>query len=755
MTTVADFYGVPGQGVVQQVDTITLSHLTPAALSKKGIVSYPSAEAAGATPTADVIAVFDVTTATALVLGTDYTLTASGTSPETLTYSVTRVNSSSASADADTARVTYRYGIQPSVNYNLGEFQGEAGAAPAGTAFKGSVQPTTGSSASGIGEQPAGGSLTDPANAIKGGPETGSPGSEYTVTRTVPGAFGWPSGAPDTEGVYGGGLPSSFTPVDTSLTKTLDTQDSGGSNLVPSMYSSPPGYRAPSAGVAGGVKETTLTEILGNQVNATAAQPGSGYAAAQVDTGYIGSPAAPTALASQTDTVTAAQAATPYYLSKLGVIPSSIVVSDTTTPATLVLNTDYTVTTSGDGGTTASYITLSTGTNFTASDNVSITYSWGDSTYWGSNTPAAPPAAPTMSSASAVNRGALVTWAPPAGTTPVDFYLLAAEDLGTMYVPNTGMPIEYGQPSPSGGGQAGEPTYQADVVGFALATPTGLATSTVGTAGSTHYGYRVSAVGVSGETLACAEVQLNTGNATLDGTNYNHLAWNAVPGAAGYNVYGRTQGAELKMTPAPITVLVFDDKGTVTPAGALPAANTTGKLSKTGIITPPGQVIVRDTVSVEADPMQPTGTVLEYGYDYTIAQAGIGPWTAYTVSRAAGSVNSAIGDALIAEYWWTDPSSVSAVFTQGLLPNTPVIYKPDGTTPYTQGYRFRVAAGNKAGLGPWSAWSSYVVPLNYNEAQPGHEGSITVGTGSLDPANAVNPIYNPDGTVKAGTGLGG
>ena len=118
-------------------------------------------------------------------------------------------------------------------------------------------------------------------------------------------------------------------------------------------------------------------------------------------------------------------------------------------------------------------------------------------------------------------------------------------------------------------------------------------------------------------------------------------------------------------------------------------------------------------------------------------------------------MNSAIGDALIAEYWWTDPSSVSAVFTQGLLPNTPVIYKPDGTTPYTQGYRFRVAAGNKAGLGPWSAWSSYVVPLNYNEAQPGHEGSITVGTGSLDPANAVNPIYNPDGTVKAGTGLGG
>ena len=535
--------------------------------------------------------------------------------------------------------------------------------------------------------------------------------------------------------------------------RPLDTQDAGGSNLVPGMYSSPPGYRAPSAGVAGSNKDTTLTDIQGNQVNATAATPPSGYAATQVDTGYIGSPAAPTALATQVDTVASAQAATRYYLSQLGVVPSSIVVRDTTAPGTLVLGTDYAVTTSGDGGTTACYIILTAGTNFTAADGITITYSWGDSQYWGSNTPAAVPGAPTMSSATAVNRGALVTWAPPAGTTPIDAYVLQAEDLGTMYVPNTGQPIEYGQPSPSGGGQAGEPTYQADVVGFTLATPTGLAATTTGTAGTTHYGYRVSAVGVSGETLACAEVPLNTGNATLNGTNFNHLAWNAVPGAAGYNVYGRTQGAELKMTPAPVTVTTFDDKGAVTPAGALPAANTTGALSKSGIVTPPGQVIVRDTTSTEGDPAQPTGTVLEYGYDYTIAQSGIGPWLTYAVSLAAGSVNAAVGDSLIAEYWWTDPASVSAVFTQGITPNTPVIYKPDGSVYGFQGYRFKVAALNKAGQGPWSAFSGYVVPLNYNEPQS--NASITVGTGSLDPANAVNPIYNPDGTVKAGTGLGG
>src|SRR5690348_3873986 len=132
-SSVPDFYGVPAQGVTVQVDTITLSHTTPAALSKVGIVSYPSLETAQATPTADVITVFDVTTSRTLVLGTDYTLTPSGGAPESLTYSVTRINSSVNSADGDTAKVTYRFGMEQDENFLMGEFQGEPGAAPAGT----------------------------------------------------------------------------------------------------------------------------------------------------------------------------------------------------------------------------------------------------------------------------------------------------------------------------------------------------------------------------------------------------------------------------------------------------------------------------------------------------------------------------------------------------------------------------------------------------------------------------------------------
>jgi hypothetical protein len=208
-----------------------------------------------------------------------------------------------------------------------------------------------------------------------------------------------------------------------------------------------------------------------------------------------------------------------------------------------------------------------------------------------------------------------------------------------------------------------------------------------------------------------------------------------------------------------------------TTTGANPASlNTTlPTLTQTGILTPPGQLIVRDITSAaqsvltsgeiaggEADPLQADGQVLEYGYDYTVTVTGTGPWTRYQIAFVASSVNAKVGDSFTVDYWYgADPSSVSAVFTQGLVPNTAVIYKPDGTTPYSQGYRFRVAAGNQLGLGPLSAWSSYVVPLNYNETQPGSEGSINVGTGSLDPANSINPVYRPDGTVKSGTGLGG
>ena len=775
---VADPYGVPLESVVEQTDVITIS-ATPAALSKTGIVSYPASETAGASPTADVIAVYDTTTSHALVLGTDYTLTSSGARPETWTYSVTRISSSSISSNGDSCKVTYRYGTVPDTSYNSGEFQGEPGAAPAGTAFEASNAPTSGSTVAGIGDQAAGGSLTDPAMGSQSSSETGSPGSEYAVTEVEPGTFGWPSGAPDTNPVYGGGLPEDFTPSANDYSGTLDTTTAGGSDLVPSMYGSPPGYRAPSAGVAASVKDTTLTDILGNAVNANPLQTEASYAAHDVDTSYIGAPAKPTSLSSQADAFSAAAASTPYYLSRQGVVPSTLVVTDTTTSTPLVLNTDYTVTTAGNGPTTVAYIELSTGTNFTAGNNVSAAYSYGDATYWDSNPPASVPGAPSITAATAVNRGAKITWTPPSGLTQVQYYLLQCQDLGTMYVPATGQPVDYGQPSPAGGASVGQPTYQADslvLLAAALAAPGAPSPTTAGTGGTVAagtYGVKVTYVGGNGETVASAAGTVSpTGGASTitipsPAAEAGATHWYAYVTQAGGSTYTRQQTAG---TPTAIgTGLTLTAPPTSSGAHAPTADTTATVLTKEGILTPPQQVVVKDVTSSqqsiltsgeiaggEQDPLQADGLVLEYGYDYTITATGIGPWVTYALALAEGSVNAESGDSIVAEYWYgADPSSVSAVFTQGILPNAPVIYTPSGGTPYTQGYRFKVAAGNQLGLGPFSPWSSYVVPLNYNEAQPGDEGSINVGTGSLDPANTINPIYAPDGTVKSGTGLGG
>jgi hypothetical protein len=783
MTTQPDFYGPIAEGVVQQTDTITLSHTVPAALSKQAIVSFPSAETAGATPTADVITVFDVTTTHLLVLGTDYTLTPSGVG-ETLTYTVTRINSSSNSADADTAHVTYRYGTIPDTSYNAGEFQGTAGTAPAGTQFQAGNTDTEGGAAGGLGAAGGYGSLTDPAAGKQSSSETGAPGSEYAVTETVSGSYGAPLGSPDTEGVYGGAtLPENFSPTvvdygSTANPGVIDTTVAGGSNLVPSLYGSPPGYRAPSSGVAAFTKDTTLTDILGNQVNSNPLVTNSAYAAQQIDTGYVGTPAAPTSLLTQTDTFAAAQPATAYYLSQQGIVPSSIVLTNTTSSQTMVLGTDYTVTTAGNGPGTACFITPIVAAHFAAGNNISAAYSYGDPTYWDSNPPASVPGAPTMSSATAVNRGAQVTWAPPSGTTEVDYYLLACEDTGTMYVPATGQPVLDGQPSPSGGAVVGEPTYQADTLilqSAALAAPAApTATGNTGS-GSTLAGgiYKVAVtyVNANGETVASAQTSVTvtaTDNLVITSPTQpgGATGWYAYVSQVGGSTLTRQQAAG---SPTAIgTGLTLTAPPTSTGANPPVVNSTVPTTSKTGVLTPAGQLIVRDVTSGgqsilasgqitggEGDPLQADGQVLELGYDYTVTQIGTGPWTQYQIALVAGSQNAAAGDTIIVEYWYgADPSSVTAVFTQGIPANQAVIYKPDGTTPYTQGYRFRVAAGNRLGLGPFSAYSAYVVPLNYNAPQPGHEGSTQTEL-SRDPANTINPIYNPDGTIKSGTGLGG
>jgi len=109
-----------------------------------------------------------------------------------------------------------------------------------------------------------------------------------------------------------------------------------------------------------------------------------------------------------------------------------------------------------------------------------------------------------------------------------------------------------------------------------LGTPTNLTVTPQGTAGTTTYSYAVSAINANGETLACTKVSTTTGNATLDGTNFNRLSWASVSGATGYIIYKESSGV-LYFLAKVGAVTTYDDTSAVSVNTAIrsPFVNTT------------------------------------------------------------------------------------------------------------------------------------------------------------------------------------
>lgn len=150
-------------------------------------------------------------------------------------------------------------------------------------------------------------------------------------------------------------------------------------------------------------------------------------------------------------------------------------------------------------------------------------------------------------------------------------------------------------------------TIGCGAVSFAIPTPTGLAFGTQITTGGTLAGglqvsYRVSALRPDGETLAATEI-----TRTLDvGTNTNQqpIQWNAVAGASGYKVYGRTAGGQLFMATVAATVfpglITFTDNGSITPSGALPGAATANFSNDTALVNDTNEARELANVLVDA-----------------------------------------------------------------------------------------------------------------------------------------------------------
>jgi hypothetical protein len=204
-------------------------------------------------------------------------------------------------------------------------------------------------------------------------------------------------------------------------------------------------------------------------------------------------------------------------------------------------------------------------------------------------------------------------------------------------------------------------------------TPTG--------SGSTSYGYRVTAttgqylggasgVLIGGETAPSAEVTCSNA-ATLSSSNYNTIAVYPAIGASGYNIYCRTPNSEQLCASIPATPIysgsyyTWVDNGSATPSGALPAANTTGRLVG-GTLN--ANWAWTENLDIGAD---------GHGYFTSVKSGGLSA----TVTVASGT--AALGIALIAPGACASAVSVAA---SGVLTTDTIKFTPNGDPTGVAGY---------------------------------------------------------------------
>src|ERR1035437_6763937 len=114
---------------------------------------------------------------------------------------------------------------------------------------------------------------------------------------------------------------------------------------------------------------------------------------------------------------------------------------------------------------------------------------------------------------------------------------------------------------------------------LALTTPGSPLVAPQGTPGTTSITYKIVATNSVGSSDASQGTTVATAAATLTGTNFNQLNWQAVPGATGYDIY-RTVTAGTPATVGKIgsttAATTFNDTGVAGDASTAPAINTSG-----------------------------------------------------------------------------------------------------------------------------------------------------------------------------------
>ena len=161
-----------------------------------------------------------------------------------------------------------------------------------------------------------------------------------------------------------------------------------------------------------------------------------------------------------------------------------------------------------------------------------------------------------------------------------------AKDLALSRTSAGLLQINSGTANKWGGAQMGLLSMQS------LATPTGLSVTPQGTGGSATWTYVGQACLADGVTCTevSADVSTTSGNATLDTTNKNRLAWGAVTGATSYiwrrKVSGGTPATLGAFACTTVTATSCDDVGAAGDGVTGPTNNQTGSIVFGSPVTP-------------------------------------------------------------------------------------------------------------------------------------------------------------------------
>lgn len=347
-------------------------------------------------------------------------------------------------------------------------------------------------------------------------------------------------------------------------------------------------------------------------------------------------------------------------------------------------------------------------------------------------------------------------------------------------------------------GQTLASTATTQVIPAALAAPVLNAPTTATTGGTlaagTYY-YKITATNAVGETIGSNEVsQVTTGTTSTVG-----LTWAAITGATGYKIYRATTTGGQSTSPALVAsvgaVTSYTDTGTAVSAGAVPATNTTATTTNTitvnwGAVTGATGYKVYGRVGGSELLIATVGAVTTYTDTGSVTPAGALPtanttatntntvglsWaavtgaTGYKIYRATTTGGQSTSPALLATLGavttYTDTGNAT---TAGAVPTTNTaneraFWQSVNTYPATQA-QTELSATIASTIANLSAY--YVTPQQFGAVGDGVtddtaavQAAIDAALTHTDPANGEKPPYTakqnasvffPLGTYRVG-----